>query len=128
MKGILLRLCAAQCTSWDLKLPSVSVMGGWHILGPLLRSMAWQVPTCKWPGGATIGLVRAQEPVLYARSVRRNILYGLEEEDGEPPGSVPSVDDVEQAARLANAHGFISDWPQGYETVGGMEVLVKLRC
>ena len=72
--------------------------------------------------------MHAQEPVLYARSVRRNILYGLEEEDGEPPGSVPSVDDVEQAARLANAHGFISDWPQGYETVGGTEGLDMLKC
>ena len=90
--------------------------------------MGWRVLTCMWLGGATIGLVHAQEPVLYARSVRRNILYGLEEEDGEPPGSVPSVDDVEQAARLANAHGFISDWPQGYETVGGMEVLDMLKC
>ncbi|KAK9845905.1 hypothetical protein WJX81_005691 [Elliptochloris bilobata] len=58
----------------------------------------------------------SQEPVLYARSVRRNILYGLEEDDGEAPGSVPSPDEVEQAARLANAHSFISDWPQGYET------------
>lgn len=70
--------------------------------------------------------MHAQEPVLYARSVRRNILYGLEEEDGEPPGSVPSMDEVEQAARLANAHGFISDWPQGYETVWGTDVLDEL--
>ena len=61
--------------------------------------------------------VRMQEPILYARSVRRNILYGLEEEDGGSPGDVPSADDVEQAARLANAHSFIIGWPQGYETV-----------
>ncbi len=60
---------------------------------------------------------RAQEPVLYARSVRRNILYGLEEADGEAPGAVPSDEAVEQAARLANAHSFISEWPQGYDTV-----------
>ena len=65
--------------------------------------------------------------MLYARSVRRNILYGLEEEDGESPGSVPSMDDVEQAARLANAHGFISDWPEGYETVWGIGVLHRLN-
>ena len=58
-----------------------------------------------------------QEPILYARSVRENILYGLEEEDGGNPGDVPSADDVEQAARLANAHSFIAEWPQGYETV-----------
>ncbi len=61
--------------------------------------------------------VHMQEPILYARSVRRNILYGLEEEDGGNPGDVPSADDVEQAARLANAHSFITEWPQGYETV-----------
>jgi len=55
--------------------------------------------------------------VLYARSVRRNILYGLEEADGEAPGEVPSDEAVEQAVRLANAHSFISEWPQGYDTV-----------
>ncbi len=41
----------------------------------------------------------SQEPVLYARSVRRNISYGLEEEDGVPPDEVPSTSDVEEAAR-----------------------------
>ena len=58
-----------------------------------------------------------QEPILYARSVRKNILYGLEEEDGGDPGDAPSADDVEQAARLANAHSFITEWPQKYKTV-----------
>ncbi|CAL5221232.1 g3384 [Coccomyxa viridis] len=58
----------------------------------------------------------AQEPVLFARSVRRNILYGLEVEDGVPPEQVPSNEHVEEAARLANAHDFIMAMPQGYET------------
>lgn len=30
---------------------------------------------------------------------RRNIIYGMEEEDGVPPELVPSQEDVEQAAR-----------------------------
>jgi hypothetical protein len=32
----------------------------------------------------------SQEPVLFARSVKRNIIYGLEQEDGAPvtPGQV----------------------------------------
>lgn len=37
--------------------------------------------------------------MLYARSVRRNIIYGLEEEDGVPPEAVPTQEDIEQAAR-----------------------------
>lgn len=61
----------------------------------------------------------SQEPVLYARSIRRNILYGLEEEDGLPPDEVPTQEDVEQAARLANAHDFICSLPEGYETECG---------
>jgi ABC-type multidrug transport system fused ATPase/permease subunit len=45
------------------------------------------------------GLQVSQEPVLYARSVRRNILYGMEAEDGVPPEEVPTQQDVEEAAR-----------------------------
>ena len=55
--------------------------------------------------------------MLFARSVRRNICYGLEAEDGVPSQDVPSAADVERAARLANAHDFISAMPQGYDTV-----------
>jgi len=58
----------------------------------------------------------SQEPTLFARSIHRNIIYGLE---GTP--YEPTVEEVERAAKLANAHTFISeDLPQGYETdVGG---------
>ncbi|KAK9850970.1 hypothetical protein WJX84_004301 [Apatococcus fuscideae] len=58
----------------------------------------------------------SQEPVLYARSIRRNICYGLEAEDGVPADQQPSAEDVEQAARLANAHEFISAMPDGYDS------------
>jgi ABC-type multidrug transport system fused ATPase/permease subunit len=120
-----------------------------------------------------------QEPVLYARSIRRNIVYGLEaeggeegetaeedvsgsesesegegegegeggefnpstsEEQGDPslrrrhrrrrPGSpshpssssslrAPPLSEVVRAATLANAHGFISSLPDGYDTECG---------
>lgn len=61
----------------------------------------------------------SQEPVLYARSIKRNILFGLEAEDGVPLDEVPSDADVERAARLANAHDFITALPDGYETECG---------
>ncbi|CAM9471055.1 unnamed protein product [Laminaria digitata] len=53
-----------------------------------------------------------QEPTLYARSIRENIIYGLEEQE-------PSMAEVEEAARLANAHVFISQLPDKYETQAG---------
>ena len=58
-----------------------------------------------------------QEPVLFARSIRRNILYGLEQ-DGDG-GEEPSMEDVVQAAKLANAHDFIMDFPKQYLTLCG---------
>ena len=61
----------------------------------------------------------SQEPVLYARSIKRNILYGLEAADGTPPHEIPTEEDIESAARLANAHDFICALPQGYDTECG---------
>ena len=58
----------------------------------------------------------SQEPVLYARSIRRNIIYGLEPDDGVPPCEQPTQEDIEDAAKLANAHEFIMSLPQGYDT------------
>lgn len=57
-----------------------------------------------------------QEPVLYARSIRRNIIYGLETADNVPENERPTQTDVEDAAKLANAHEFITALPQGYDT------------
>uniref|UniRef100_F6GVP6 Multidrug resistance protein n=1 Tax=Vitis vinifera TaxID=29760 RepID=F6GVP6_VITVI len=56
-----------------------------------------------------IGLVN-QEPVLFATSIKENILFGKE---GAP------LELVVRAAKAANAHGFISKLPQGYETQVG---------
>ncbi|XP_078523706.1 ABC-type oligopeptide transporter ABCB9 isoform X2 [Lissotriton helveticus] len=52
----------------------------------------------------------SQEPVLFARSIRNNIMYGLE--------SAPECSIV-QAAEKANAHSFISELPDGYCTETG---------
>ncbi|KAL6777216.1 hypothetical protein ACKKBF_B20615 [Auxenochlorella protothecoides x Auxenochlorella symbiontica] len=61
----------------------------------------------------------SQEPVLYARSIARNIAYGLEPEDGVPQEEVPTLADIHAAARLANAHDFILALPDGYDTECG---------
>lgn len=55
--------------------------------------------------------VVSQEPTLFARSIRRNIIYGLEGTDQEP-----SFEEIQNAARLANAASFIESLPQKYET------------
>jgi len=44
----------------------------------------------------------SQEPTLFGRSVKRNIMYGLEGTDREP-----TDDEIKEAARLANASSFI---------------------
>jgi len=61
----------------------------------------------------TVSIV-AQEPTLFARSIRQNIMYGLEGTAMEP-----TQEDLEEAARLANAHDFICQMPQGYDTQVG---------
>ena len=54
----------------------------------------------------------AQEPVLFACSIRDNITYGVAE------GSCTDAD-VERAARQANAHDFICEFNEGYDTQVG---------
>jgi ATP-binding cassette, subfamily B, bacterial len=58
---------------------------------------------------AQIGVV-LDEPYLFTCSIRDNIAYGH-------PGA--GLEEVETAARAANAHGFITELPDGYETVVG---------
>jgi len=55
--------------------------------------------------------VVSQEPTLFARSIRRNIMYGLESTDLEP-----SLEEIKNAARLSNASTFIDALPMQYET------------
>ncbi|XP_031492300.1 ABC transporter B family member 19 [Nymphaea colorata] len=56
-----------------------------------------------------IGLVQ-QEPALFAASIHDNICYGKE-------GATEA--EVVEAAKAANAHGFISGLPDGYKTAVG---------
>ncbi|PZO39976.1 MAG: protein tyrosine phosphatase, partial [Shackletoniella antarctica] len=51
-----------------------------------------------------------QESLLFAATIRENIAYGVA---GVSPG------EIEAAARLANAHDFITALPQGYDTPVG---------
>jgi len=51
-----------------------------------------------------------QEPLLFSGTIRENIRYGRLEATQE---------EIENAARAANAHDFIEALPQGYETVLG---------
>ena len=52
----------------------------------------------------------AQEPVLFACSVRDNIAYGV---------GTATLAEVHAAAATANAHDFVSGFPEQYETVVG---------
>ncbi|PIA30330.1 hypothetical protein AQUCO_05600040v1 [Aquilegia coerulea] len=56
-----------------------------------------------------MGLVN-QEPILFATSIKENILFGNEE---------APMDFVIKAAKDANAHDFITKLPKGYETQVG---------
>ena len=64
-----------------------------------------------------IGVV-SQEPNLLDMTIRENIAYGLNYRIGEDddPNEVVPMEAIIDAARQANAHGFISDLPEQYET------------
>lgn len=68
-----------------------------------------------------IGLVR-QEPVLFAGTVKQNILYGAPNATSE---------DVQWAAAMAHAHDFIVQLPEGYDTqvrAPGQALIRQLRA
>jgi ATP-binding cassette subfamily B protein len=56
-----------------------------------------------------IGVI-SQDPFLFSATVRENIAFGLLD---------PRHDLIEQAARAAQAHEFVEELPQGYDTVIG---------
>jgi ATP-binding cassette subfamily B protein len=61
-----------------------------------------------------IGYVQ-QEPQLFGVSVRENLTYGLSEEAADKITQT----ELENICRDANAHDFISSWPDGYDTMVG---------
>ncbi|AHH96482.1 ABC transporter ATP-binding protein [Kutzneria albida] len=56
-----------------------------------------------------VGVV-LDEPFLFSESIRDNIAYGRPDAD---------ITDIERAARVAGAHEFITELPEGYDTVIG---------
>ncbi|XP_047311194.1 ABC transporter B family member 15-like [Impatiens glandulifera] len=78
----------------------------------LLDGVAINKLQLKWVR-SQMGLV-SQEPALFATSIMENILFGKEDAD---------MEEVIAAAKASNAHNFISQLPQGYDTqVGEMGV------
>lgn len=53
-----------------------------------------------------MGLV-SQEPALFATTIVGNILFGKED---------ANMDQIIEAAKAANAHSFIQELPDGYQT------------
>jgi len=51
----------------------------------------------------------SQEPILFDRSIKENIVYGLKENEY-------TEDSIQKAATLANISGFISELPNQYDT------------
>ncbi|XP_031271000.1 putative multidrug resistance protein [Pistacia vera] len=56
-----------------------------------------------------MGLV-SQEAILFATTIKENILFGKEE---------ASIEEIIKAAKAANAHNFINQLPNGYDTMVG---------
>ena len=56
-----------------------------------------------------VGFV-SQDPFTYHATVAENVLFGR---DGH------SMESVVEAMKIANAHGFVSELPQGYDTIVG---------
>ncbi|KAG6769772.1 hypothetical protein POTOM_025434 [Populus tomentosa] len=69
-----------------------------------------------------IGLV-SQEPALFATTIKENILLGRPDADQV---------EIEEAARVANAHSFIIKLPDGFDTQARMHlkehVIVNIAC
>ncbi|OMO96716.1 hypothetical protein CCACVL1_04805 [Corchorus capsularis] len=71
----------------------------------LLDGIAIDKLQLKWLR-SQMGLV-SQEPALFATSIMENILFGKED---------ATMEEVIEAAKASNAHNFISQLPQGYDT------------
>lgn len=75
----------------------------------MLDGLDIQTLDLSWLRGQVIGYIN-QEPVLFGSSVMENIRFGK-------PGATDA--EVIDAAKQANAHRFITSFPDGYSTVVG---------
>ncbi len=64
-----------------------------------------------------MGIV-CQEPVLFNDTVYNNITFGVDTTQPAPDG-MSWLQAAERAAKIANAHEFIQDMPEGYNTLIG---------
>jgi len=71
----------------------------------LLDGVAIDKLQVKWLR-SQMGLV-SQEPALFATTIKENILVGKED---------ATMEEVVEAAKASNAHNFICQLPQGYDT------------
>jgi ATP-binding cassette subfamily B multidrug efflux pump len=82
---------------YDVSLGRITI-DGWDIRNVTLDSLRRQ-----------IGIV-LQETILFSGTIRHNIAYGRKE---------ASMDEIIHAAKTAEAHEFINEFPEGYNTVVG---------
>ena len=85
--------------------------GGIYLDGVDLRDI-----DASWLRGRILGVI-GQEPILFATSVKENIRYGRIDATDE---------EIIEAANTANAHEFISKFPEGYDTeIGERGLLIS---
>lgn len=68
-----------------------------------------------------IGYV-GQEPVLFSCSIKENVEYGLIGTEFENESSDVKFQLVQEACKKANAHDFVCELPEAYETDVSLEV------
>jgi ATP-binding cassette subfamily B (MDR/TAP) protein 1 len=61
----------------------------------------------------------SQEPVLFSVTIYESISHGLVNTEYANASDEKKMEMIEKAARIANAHDFISDLPEGYQTKVG---------
>jgi len=72
----------------------------------------------------SIGVVE-QDPYMFSGTIRENVAYGddesfrtvIDNDPGEAPADIESA--IRDAAKAAGAHEFITDLPEGYDTMVG---------
>ncbi|CAM4978415.1 unnamed protein product [Rotaria socialis] len=60
-----------------------------------------------------------QEPILFNRTIEENIAYAIDDDGDDDDTSIRNETVIIQAAEQANAHGFVTDFVNGYNTICG---------